>query len=66
MVDESKDVDRYRLDPNQFPGRIDLEISEEVFACLQRISERTGRSINEIAAAMLTQGAHSSDLERLD
>ena len=42
MVDESKDVSRFRLDPKDFPGRIDVEVPEEVLAYLQRISDRTG------------------------
>ena len=57
MVDESKDVRRYRLDSKDFAGRIDFEVSAEVLACLQRISDRTARSISEIAAAMGVQGA---------
>ena len=66
MVDESKDVGQFRLDPNDFPGRIDLEVPEEVLACLQRISDRTGRSISEIAAAMVVQGTELFDLEQFD
>jgi hypothetical protein len=57
MVDESKDVRRYRLDSKDFAGRIDFEVSAEVLACPQRISDRTARSISEIAAAMGVQGA---------
>jgi len=66
MVDESKDVDRFRLDPKNFPKRIDLEVPEEVLACLKRISDRTGRSISEIAAAMVVQGAELFDPEEFD
>jgi hypothetical protein len=66
MVDESKDVGQFRLDPNDFPGRIDLEVPEEVLACLQRISDRTGRSTSEIAAAMVVQGTELFDLEQFD
>lgn len=57
IVDESKDVSRFRLDPKDFPGRIDVEVPEEVLAYLQRISDRTDRSISEIVAAMVVQGA---------
>ena len=53
MNDESKDVSRFRLDPKDFPRRIDLEVPEEVLEYLQRISERTGRSVSEIAAAIV-------------
>ena len=63
MVDESKDVGRFRLNPKDFPTRIDLEVPEEVIAYLRRISDRTGRSISEIAAAMVVQGAEKFDPE---
>jgi hypothetical protein len=66
MVDEYKDVGRYRLDPKDFPGRIDVEVPEEVLAYLQRISDRTGRSISEIAAAMVAQGAELFDPEQFE
>jgi hypothetical protein len=66
MVDESKDVSRFRLDPKDFPTRIDLEVPEEVLAYLQRISDRTGRSISEIAAAMVVQGVELFDPEQFD
>jgi hypothetical protein len=64
MVEESKDVGRYRLDPKDVPGRIDLVVPEEVLAYLQRISDRTGRSIREIAGAMVGQGAEVFDSEQ--
>ena len=57
MVYESKDVSRVQLDSKDFPGRIDVEVSQEVLAYLQRISDRTGQSISEIAAAMVIEGA---------
>jgi len=66
MVDESKDVSRFRLDPKDFPRCIDVEVPEEVLAYLQRISDRTGRSISEIAAAMVVQGAELFDPEQFD
>ena len=66
MVDESKDVSRFRLDPKDFPGRIDVEVPDEVLACLQRISDRTGRSVSEIATAMVVQGAELFDPEQFD
>ena len=66
MVNESKDFSRFRLDPKDFPKRIDLEVPEEVLKYLQRISDRTGRSISEIAAAMVVQGTELFDLEQFD
>ena len=61
MVDHNNNSDRYQLNPDNFPRRIDLEVSEEVLAYLQRISDRSGRSINEIAAAIIAQGAKQFD-----
>ncbi len=66
MLDESKDVSRFRLNPKDFPGRIDVEVPEEVLAYLQRISDRTGRSISKIAAAMVVQGTELFDPEEFD
>jgi hypothetical protein len=57
MVYESKDVSRVQLDSKDFPGRIDVEVSQEVLAYLQRISDRAGQSISEIAAAMVIERA---------
>jgi hypothetical protein len=57
MVDESKYFISVQLDSKDFPGRIDVEVSQEVLAYLQRISDRTGQSISEIAAAMVIEGA---------
>ncbi|MEY4772897.1 MAG: hypothetical protein RLZZ346_2152 [Cyanobacteriota bacterium] len=56
MVNHNDDTDRYQLNSNDFLRRLGLEVSEEVLAYLQGISDRTGRSINEIAAAIIAQG----------
>ena len=61
MVAHSNNSDRYQLNPDSFPRRIDLEVSEEVFAYLQRISDMTGRSIDEIAAAIIAKNAEQFD-----
>ena len=61
MVDHNNNSDRYQLNPDNFPRRLDLEVSEEVLAYLQRISDRTGRSINEIAAAIIAQSVEQFD-----
>jgi hypothetical protein len=61
MVDHNNNSDRYQLNPDNFPRRMDLEVSEEVLAYLQRISDRTGRSINEIAAAIIAQSVEQDD-----
>ena len=62
MVYESKDVSRVQLDSKDFPGSIDVEVSQEVLAYLQRIRDRTGQSISEIAAAMVIDGAERFNL----
>ena len=48
------------------PETIDIEVPEEVLAYLQRISDKTGRSISDIAAAMVIQGAERLDLEQFN
>ena len=50
----------WKLDPEKFPKRIDLEVSEEVLYRLQQISLRTGLSITEIASTLVSQGADKS------
>ena len=66
MTNYNDDTDRYQLKPDKFPRRLDLEVSEEVLDKLQRISKRTGRSISEIAAAIIVQGAEKIDPEQFD
>ena len=61
MVNYNDETDRYQLNSNDFPRCLGLEVSEEVLAYLQGISDRTGRSINEIAAAIIAQGAKQFD-----
>ncbi len=51
------------VDSNDFSGRIDLEVPEEVLSYLQRISDRTGQSISEISAALVIEGAERLDPE---
>ena len=57
MVDEINSIDPLRFDPKYFPKCIDLEVPEEVLAYLQRIRDRTGRSISEIAAGLDCPGS---------
>ena len=66
MTNYNDDTDRYQLKPDKFPRRLDLEVSEEVLDKLQRISKRTGRSISEIAAAIIVQGAEVFAPEQFD
>ena len=66
MVDEINSIDPLRFDPKYFPKGIDLEVPEEVLAYLQQIRDRTGRSISEIAAALIVQEAEKFDPELFD
>ena len=46
-------TDPFRLDPDKFPKRLDLDLSEEVYERLLAISRESGRSIQEIAEEIL-------------
>ena len=47
--------DQFQLDPSRFHQRNDLELSEEAIDRLARLSSKTGRSIRDIAADLVTQ-----------
>ena len=66
MIDDIKNISPFRLDPKDFPRRIDLEVPEDVLEYLQRISARTARSVSEIAAAIVVQGAEVFAPEQFD
>ena len=53
-------VSDWKLDPQRFPRRIDLEVSEAVLQRLQQISLRTGRSISEVASGLVSQAVDQS------
>jgi len=55
MVNHNEDTDRYQLNSNDFLRRLGLEVSEEVLAYLQGISDRTGRSIMKALPPSLTR-----------
>ena len=57
--------DPLRLNADQFPRRLDLEVSVELLDHLQRLSARSGRSIGEITLDFLNQGiAHESPADQ--
>ncbi len=58
MGDQGSTSDPWCLDPAKFPQRVDLELTDEVYAVLVAISERTGRSIAEVAAEILSRDIH--------
>lgn len=45
----------YRLDPKDFPKRLELELSDEVLEGIQRIAERTGRSVAEVITDIISR-----------
>jgi len=53
--------DPWRLDPSQFPRRVDLELSEQAMAHLEALSARTGRPIRDLAADLLSQAIADQD-----
>lgn len=44
-----------RLDPGDFPKRIELELSEEVVETITRLAETTGCSFSEVATDILSK-----------
>jgi len=45
----------FRLEPKDFPKRIELELSEEVVEKITRLSLKTGRSFSEVATDILSK-----------
>ena len=45
----------FRIDPKQFPRRIELELTEEVLEAMQKLADATGRSVSEIATDILSR-----------
>jgi predicted DNA-binding protein len=44
-----------RLDPEDFPKRIELELTDEAVEKIKAISQRTGRSFSEVATDILSR-----------
>lgn len=44
-----------RLDPENFPKRIELELNEEVILKINEIAKKTGRSFSEVATDILAK-----------
>ncbi len=61
LVDRPIPTDPSRLDPNNFPWRVDLDLNEEVYERLLAMSQASGRPIQEIAEEIL--GACVTDLD---
>ena len=57
IYSEPADEDaRYRLRPELFPRRLELQLSLEALKALQALSARTGRSMSEIAEEIISRG----------
>jgi hypothetical protein len=54
-IPPSEDDQRYRLDPAKLPQRLDLILSDELFDRLAFLSERDGRSINDLVTDLLSR-----------
>lgn len=46
---------KWRMDLAKLPRRLQLEISDELYLHLHRISQRTGRPLRDIAADLVCQ-----------
>ena len=46
---------RWHLDPLRFPQRLALDLSDRVLDHLDRLSAKTGRSVSDLAADLLSQ-----------
>lgn len=44
-----------RLDPEEFPRRIELELSEEAIEQINAIAQKTGRSFSEVATDIISK-----------
>jgi hypothetical protein len=53
LVDRPMPTDPFHLDPDKFPKRLDLDLSEEVYERLLALSRKSGRSIQEIVEQIL-------------
>ena len=57
--DECNVESSWQLNPAQFPRRIDLDLSPDMHAMLERIAAVTGRSIPEVALELLSRAVFS-------
>lgn len=49
------------LDPEFFPKSLELSLPEEIIVQLERISARTGLSVDEVATHLLDRALQDSD-----
>jgi hypothetical protein len=56
------DTSDFRLDPSVCPVRIELDLDPEVFAYLQGLSARSGRSIDELVVEFIDRAMGAAPL----
>ena len=47
------------LDPSKLPQRLDFEVSDHVYECLQRLSAKAGISVRDLAEHLISQSVSS-------
>lgn len=47
--------ERFCLDPAKFPKRLDLDLSDEVIAMIERRAAQTGRFFSEVVTDLLSK-----------
>jgi hypothetical protein len=50
------------LDPSKLPQRLDLEVSDDAYECLQRLSTKAGISVRDLAERLISQSVGSLQL----
>ncbi len=47
------------LDPSKLPQRLDFEVSDLTYECLERLSAKVGISVRDLAERLISQSASS-------
>ena len=50
------------LDPSIMPQRLDIEVSDHVYECLQRLSEQAGLSVRDLVEHLISQSFSSQEV----
>jgi predicted component of type VI protein secretion system len=50
------------LDPSKLPQRLDFEVSDHAYECLQRLSAKAGISVRDLAERLISQSVGSLQL----
>ena len=50
------------LDRSKLPQRLDLEVSDHAYECLQRLSAKAGLSVRDLAERLISQSVSSLQL----